>query len=78
MRNDTEKLREMVLAVDVFCACIETGLFPTHGSPCHRKARELVDKSGCKPVRHRRRLPRIRKNQGAVARKGKNEQRDGQ
>ena len=48
---------EFVLMVDVFAACIETGIMPTHGSPCHRKARQLVDKSGMKPKRKRRRLP---------------------
>ena len=48
---------ELVLMADVFAACIETGIMPTHGSPCHRKARELVDKSGMKPKRKRRRLP---------------------
>ena len=48
---------ELVLMVDVFAACIETGVMPTHGSPCHRKARQLVDKSGMKPKRKRRRLP---------------------
>lgn len=43
--------RELVLMVDVFAACIETGIMPTHGGPLHRKARELVDKSGAKPKR---------------------------
>jgi hypothetical protein len=47
---------ELVLMVDVFAACIETGIMPTHGSPCHRKARQLVDKIGMKPKRKRRRL----------------------
>ena len=48
---------ELVLMVDVFAACIETGVMPSHGSPCHRNARLLVDKSGIKPKRKRRRLP---------------------
>jgi len=62
MRSDKDKLSDMTLMVDVMCACIETGLTQriAHGSPLHRKARALVDASGCKPVRHRRRLPRIR------------------
>ena len=47
---------ELVLMVDVFCACIETGVFPKHGSPCHRRARWMVDVSGQKPKRKRRRL----------------------
>jgi len=54
---DTALFGELVLMVDVFAACIETGRMPTHGSPCHRKARQLVDKSGMKPKRKRRRLP---------------------
>ena len=49
---------DLVLALDVFCACIETGILPAHGSEYHRKARELVRKSGCQPKRKRRRLPR--------------------
>lgn len=47
---------DLVLMVDLFCASIETGVFPTHGSPCHRRARKLVDASGQKPKRKRRRL----------------------
>lgn len=47
---------ELVLMVDVFCACIETGVFPKHGSPCHRRARRMVEASGQKPKRQRRRL----------------------
>jgi hypothetical protein len=47
---------ELVLMVDVFCACIETGVFPAHGSPCHRRARWMVEASGQKPKRQRRRL----------------------
>jgi hypothetical protein len=49
--------KELVLAVDVFAACIETGVWPTHGSPCHRMARRLVTDSGIPPQRKRRRLP---------------------
>jgi hypothetical protein len=48
---------EFVLAVDLFAACIETGVLPTHGSPCHRMARRLVKDSGIPPHRKRRRLP---------------------
>jgi len=48
---------DLVLMVDVFCACIETGCVPSHGSRCHRLARRLVDASGIKPKRKRRRLP---------------------
>ena len=48
---------DLVLLVDIFAACIETGILPTHGSPCHRKARQAVDDSGMKPQRKRRRLP---------------------
>ena len=48
---------ELVLLVDIFAACIETNILPTHGSPCHRKARQAVNDSGMKPQRKRRRLP---------------------
>ena len=52
----------LVLMVDVFAACIETGIMPTHGCPCHRLARQLVDASGkLKPKRKRRRLPPLPK-----------------
>ena len=52
----------LVLMVDTFCACIETGLRPAHGCPCHRLARQLVDASGkLKPKRKRRRLPSLPK-----------------
>ena len=51
--------RELVLMVDVFAASIEAGILPTHGSPCHRMARKLVDESGIRPQRRRRRLPKI-------------------
>ena len=51
--------RELVLMVDVFAASIEAGILPTHGSPCHRMARKLVDESGIRPKRRRRRLPKI-------------------
>ena len=54
------KYEELVLMVDIFCSCIETSILPMHGSPCHRQARELVDKSGCKPKRKRKRLPKIK------------------
>jgi hypothetical protein len=55
-RSSDGLVRELILMVDVFCACIETGLFPTHGSPCHRMARKLVESSGQKPRRRRRKL----------------------
>ena len=48
---------ELVLLADTFAACIETGTLPAHGSPCHRRARQFVDRSGCRPKRKRRRLP---------------------
>ena len=56
--------RELVLMVDVFAASIEAGLLPKHGSPCHRMARKLVDESGIRPQRRRRRLPKIEKRGG--------------
>jgi hypothetical protein len=49
-------LSDYVLALDIACACIETGTIPKHGSPFHRRARELVRLSGCQPQRKRRRL----------------------
>ena len=60
---------ELVLLVDIFAACIETNILPTHGSPCHRKARQAVNDSGMKPQRKRRRLPpnnRISSGEGGV------------
>lgn len=56
-----DSYKDLVLMVDVFCACIETGVYAQHGSPCHRKARALVDRSGYVPERKRRPLPRIKK-----------------
>ena len=51
---DPAKLpREMALMVDIFCACIETGIFPKPLSRCHRKARDLVDRSGYRFERER-------------------------
>jgi len=55
--HSTALFGELVLLVDIFAACIETNILPTFGSPCHRKARQAVDKSGMKPQRKRRRLP---------------------
>jgi hypothetical protein len=55
---------DLVLMVDTFCACIESHMIPCHGCPCHRLARKLVDASGMKPKRKRRRLPPMTK-QGA-------------
>jgi hypothetical protein len=49
---------ELVLMVRMFCACIEIGMMPEKGSPCHRRALWMVDESGQKPKRKRRRLPR--------------------
>jgi hypothetical protein len=60
MKPHLALFNEMVLMVDVFCGCIETGIMPTHGSPCHRKARQLVEDSGIKPKRKRKRLPSIK------------------
>ena len=57
---------DLVLMVDVFCACIETGILPTHGSPCHRRARKLVDDSGMAPERKRRRLPGATREKGRM------------
>jgi hypothetical protein len=51
---------DLVLMVDVFAACIESGTFPAHGSPCHRLMRKMVDESGMKPKRKRRRLPKVK------------------
>jgi hypothetical protein len=51
-----DDIGKLVLMVDLFCAVIETGFLPTHGSPCHRMARALVESSGMKPKRKRRRL----------------------
>jgi hypothetical protein len=48
---------DMVLMVDVFNTCIEAGIMPAVGSPCHRLARKLVEQSGMMPKRKRRRLP---------------------
>ena len=53
--------RELILMVDIFAASIEAGLLPTHGSPVHRMARKLVDESGIRPQRRRRRLPKVTK-----------------
>ncbi len=58
MKPDIE---ELVLMIDVLCACIETGVLPKHGSPCHRKARDLIKRSGFLPKRKRRRLPKVTK-----------------
>jgi hypothetical protein len=45
-RQQAQKLHDVALMVDMFCACIETRTLPAIGSPCHRKARQLVDSSG--------------------------------
>jgi hypothetical protein len=55
---------DLVMMVDTFCACIETRVMPSHGSPCHRLARKLVDESGMKPKRKRRRLPKEKGGEG--------------
>ena len=49
--------RDLVLFVDMFCASVESGMIPMIGSPCHRMMRNMVDESGCRPVRRRMRLP---------------------
>jgi hypothetical protein len=46
----------LALAVDLFCASIETGTLPGINSPCHHMARWLVDDSGMKTSRKRTRL----------------------
>lgn len=48
--------RDYILMIDVFCACIETGILPKPDSECHRKARELVDASGWRPKRKRSKI----------------------
>ena len=48
---------ELVVMVDIFCACIETRVLPSVSSKCHQWARELVELSGRMPVRKRVRLP---------------------
>ena len=48
-----EKLSDLVLMVDLFCASIETGVFPKPGSECHKMAREFVEASGQVPERER-------------------------
>lgn len=45
---------------DLFCACIETGTWPTPDSPAHCVARWLVADSGIKPDRRRVRLHKYR------------------
>ena len=65
MKNKQAKLYpHMVLMIDALCACIETRVYPVHGSPCHRMARRLVADSGMAPKRMRRRLPAVK---GAAA-----------
>jgi hypothetical protein len=62
IKRDEKAIRlfpELVLMVDTFCACIETRVMPSHGSPCHRKARDLVEQSAIAPKRKRRRLPKV-------------------
>jgi len=49
-------LENLALAVDLFCASIETGTLPSINSPCHHMARWLVDDSGMKTSRKRTRL----------------------
>lgn len=53
MKNKKPSYKDLVLMVDIFCAAIESGLFPIPGSLAHRMARYMVDKSGCKPRRKR-------------------------
>ena len=54
----------LVTMLDTLCACVETGIVPQFGSPCHRTMRVLVAESGCAPKRKRRRLPPLQKNGG--------------
>lgn len=49
-------LENLTLAVDLFCASIETKTLPSINSPCHHMARWLVDDSGMKTNRKRTRL----------------------
>lgn len=44
---------DLVLMVDLFCASIETGVYPQPGSECHKMAREFVEASGQVPERER-------------------------
>jgi hypothetical protein len=60
-KKQTDLFRHLVVMADTFAACIETGVMPAHGSPCHRWARRLVDASGMRPQRKRRRLPTVNK-----------------
>lgn len=49
-------LENLALAVDLFCASIETGTLPSIDSPYHHMARWLVDDFGMKTSRKRTRL----------------------
>lgn len=52
-----ELQKDIVLMLDVFCACIESKIIPAKNSPCHRKCRELINKSGIKFKRQRSKFP---------------------
>lgn len=49
-------LENLALAVDLFCACVETRTLPSANSPYHHMARWLVDDSGWKSQRKKTRL----------------------
>lgn len=55
-RPERPTYHELSLMVDIFCACIETRTLPTHSSPCHHEARDMVRRSGFEFKRHRTRL----------------------
>jgi hypothetical protein len=49
-------LENLALAVDLFCASIETKTLPSINSPCHHMVRWLVDDNGTKTSRKKTRL----------------------
>ena len=50
---------DLCIMVDVFCACIETGVRPRPGSPCHKMALNLVKRCGYKTSRKVLALPKV-------------------
>lgn len=48
-----ELQKDIVLMLEVFCACIENKIIPAKDSPCYKTCRELIDKSGIKFKRER-------------------------
>lgn len=61
-----ELQKDIVLMLDVFCACIESKIAPAKDSPCHRKCRELIDKSGIKFKRQRSKFPSFKISQRKI------------